>query len=146
MKTYERRVETTATPETVWRIWSDVSTWTEWNPDVKAISLDGTFADGTTGTMTTGAGTHAITLAEVRPGKSFRLDTMPIPMTTFAFRCVVAPREHGGSWVSQSVTMHGVLAAVFGPMMGNRVAEGFVPLLKGLAAQAEKAEKAEQGR
>jgi uncharacterized protein YndB with AHSA1/START domain len=79
MAAHGRVVETKAGPERVWRIWSDVSTWPEWNPDVLSIAIDGPFAAGTKGRMTTKAGgTHPITLAAVQPGRSFRLETSPI--------------------------------------------------------------------
>ncbi len=31
---YGTSVETTASPDRVWKIWSDMSTWGEWNPNV----------------------------------------------------------------------------------------------------------------
>src|SRR5947209_5765390 len=88
--THERSREADAPAERVWRIWSDPSTWPSWNPDVVSISLDGPFAAGTTGKMTTKAGgTHTIRLAEVQEGRSFQLETAPVPLATFTFRCVV---------------------------------------------------------
>ena len=35
-----RSQETTASPQAVWTIWSDTSTWPEWNPDVQAMTLN----------------------------------------------------------------------------------------------------------
>ena len=74
MASYGKTLETNATPDRVWMLWSDVSTWPQWNPDVKEIEISGPFADGTTGTMTTrSGGSHAISLEEVQPGRSFQL-------------------------------------------------------------------------
>ena len=70
MATNERSVETTASPQAAWKIWSDASTWPEWNPDVQSMTLTGPFAAGTTGTMKTKQGTRAIQLTEVVAGKS----------------------------------------------------------------------------
>jgi hypothetical protein len=120
----------------VWSIWSDVSTWPSWNPDVREVSLDGPFATGTAGSMTTGAGTHAIHLENVESGRSFDLVTAPVPATTFRFHCEVTP-DGTGSRMSQGVTMSGLLAPVMGPMMGNRIAGSFDPILEGLAREAE---------
>ena len=83
MATHERSVSTTAAPAAVWRVWSDPSTWPTWNPDVRSIKLDGPFATGTTGTMSTRQATHDITLARVDEGRSFTLEAAPIPLTTF---------------------------------------------------------------
>ncbi|HEX9068122.1 MAG TPA: SRPBCC family protein [Ktedonobacterales bacterium] len=133
-----RSVESSANPGTIWRIWSDVSPWPTWNTNVSAMSLNGPLATGATGTMTNKAGrTHSVAITEVQPGSSFRLETTPIPMTPFAFDCTVAPREGGGSVISQGVTMKGPLGGLLTRVMGPQVAESFLPLLRGLAARAE---------
>src|SRR5258708_35906264 len=60
LSSFARSLKTTAPPEKVWSIWSDVSTWSRWNPDVVSMELDGPFAAGTAGPMTTKtAGGHA---------------------------------------------------------------------------------------
>ena len=33
--------ETSARSEAVWRVWSDVNRWPEWNPDMKEARLTG---------------------------------------------------------------------------------------------------------
>jgi len=138
MKEHGRSRETTASPDRIWSIWSDAATWGEWNPNVKSVSLNGPFADGTTGTMTTNSGgTHQIRLADVRPRQSFRLETQVLPLTRFAFICRIQPGATGRTTISQSLAMTGPLAALFSPMMGDRVAASFVPLLAGLAKKAE---------
>src|SRR5262245_47339164 len=136
MAAHGRTLETSASPERVWRLWSDVGTWPAWNPDVEAVSIDGPFAAGATGTMTTKAGgTHAIKLTEVQSGRSFRLETSPAPLSTFTFRCEIQPAT-GGSSISQSVSMRGPLGGLYSAMMGSRIAEGFGPILAGLKAAA----------
>ncbi|HKF78051.1 MAG TPA: SRPBCC family protein [Candidatus Dormibacteraeota bacterium] len=141
MAVHERSLEAHASSDRVWQIWSDVSTWPRWNPDVLSISIDGAFASGTTGRMTTRAGgTHAITLQTVQPGRSFRLETSPIPLGRFAFRCEVRPTGSGSSTISQSITIGGPLGPLYSAMMGRRIADGFEPILGGLKAAAEAGE------
>jgi len=143
MAVHERSLEAHASSDRVWQIWSDVSTWPRWNPDVLSISIDGPFASGTTGRMTTRAGgTHAITLQTVQPGRSFRLETSPIPLGRFAFRCEVRPTGSGSSTISQSITIGGPLGSLYSAMMGRRIADGFEPILGGLKAAAEAGEGA----
>lgn len=142
MGTYANTRQTRAAPEQVWRLWSDVSTWPAWNPDVLSIAIDGPFASGTTGTMTTKAGgKHAIELESVEAGRAFELVTAAMPGTRFAFRCEVTPAGGGGAVISQALTMRGPLGGLFGPMMGRRIAEGFGPILDGLKAAAERGER-----
>jgi uncharacterized protein YndB with AHSA1/START domain len=138
--TQERSLETTASPEAVWKLWSDASTWQEWNPDVQSMTLDGPFATGTTGVMKTKQGTRQVVLSNVVPGRSFRLETTVIPLTRFAFDCVVASGVAGRTRISQAVTVGGPLGPVVGGMMGKQIADTFPALLQGLARKAETTE------
>lgn len=139
MAVQSRSMEAQARPERVWKIWSDVSTWPHWNPDVQSIEINGPFADGTTGTMRTrSGGAHAITLRAVQPGRSFQLETAAVPLTRFAFTCEVKPSGAAASMISQSISMHGPLAPVFSAMMSKRIADSFEPILSGLKNEAEK--------
>lgn len=136
----ERSTETTASPAAVWKIWSDTSTWQEWNPDVQSMTLNGPFATGTTGVMKTKQGTRQVTLTDVVPGRSFRLETTVIPLTRFLFDCTVAAGPAGKTTISQGVRVGGPLGGVVGGMMGKQIANTFPPLLQGLARKAEASE------
>src|SRR5260370_787545 len=58
MAEYGTSVDTTAPAEKVWKIWSDMSTWGDWNPNVATMDWQGGVVDGSTGTMNTRAGHH----------------------------------------------------------------------------------------
>ncbi len=134
---HSRSRETKASPDQVWKIWSDTSTWAKWSPDVLSVSLDGPFATSTTGEMRTKAGgKHHIRLDGVEPGQRFQLETAVLPGSTFSFRCEVVPFS-GGSRISQEIGIAGPLAAVFSAMIGERIASSFVALLDGLANYTE---------
>src|SRR5689334_20120487 len=47
----EHSIETTAAPEAVWRLWSDVGDWPRWNADLERAALSGPFAEGSAVTM-----------------------------------------------------------------------------------------------
>jgi len=51
MWTTEHSAETMAAPEVVWRVWSEVERWPEWNADLERAELSGPFAMGSTITM-----------------------------------------------------------------------------------------------
>ncbi len=137
MAVEERSVETKASPQAVWSIWSDTATWPDWNPDVQSMKLNGPFASGTSGTMTNKQGAHAIQLEDVVPGQSFRLETTVIPLTRFSFECRVAGGTAGKTVVSQGIRVKGPLGAIVGGMMGKQIANSFPALLQGLARKAE---------
>jgi uncharacterized protein YndB with AHSA1/START domain len=136
----QRSVETSASPAAVWKIWSDTSTWAEWNPDVQSMTLNGPFAAGTSGTMKTKQGTRQVQLTEVVPGRSFRLETTVIPLTRFAFECEVVAGPGGKTTISQAIRVGGPLGGLVGGMMGPQIANTFPALLQGLARKAEGSE------
>jgi len=140
MAAQERSVETKASPQAVWRIWSDTATWPEWNPDVQSMALDGPFTAGTTGRMKTKQGTRRVQLTDVAPGRSFRLETTVIPLTRFAFECQVAAGPAGNTTISQGIRVGGPLGGLVGGMMSRQIADTFPALLRGLARKAETSE------
>jgi len=49
---YENAIETSAAPEAIWRLWSDVDSWGTWNAEIEKIEINGPFAAGTQILMT----------------------------------------------------------------------------------------------
>jgi uncharacterized protein YndB with AHSA1/START domain len=134
---YGTSVETSAPPDKVWRIWSDMSTWGQWNPNVTTMDWQGGFVSGTTGVMNTPSGQHhKMELVDVQPGRSFALLTSVVPGTRFRFNCRVEP-ANGKTKVSQTVEVLGPLGPVMGGMLGPQVSKEFSTLLQNLARKAE---------
>jgi len=132
-------LQTTASPATVWNIWSNPSTWPGWNPDIKATSIPTPLSGGVQGTMETNSGgKHNVRIESVEAGRAFTLLSDGIPGHTLAFRCEVVPSGSGSS-ISQGVQIRGPLSFLFNGMMGPRIAQSFGPLLAGLKSEAEKA-------
>jgi uncharacterized protein YndB with AHSA1/START domain len=144
MADHVARRTTTARPDTVWRIWSDPSTWPGWNPGVSAASLDGPMRVGATGSMTTSRGKQRMAVVAVEPGRSFTLEMPGLPTTTFEFECRVGG-DGEATTISQGVRMKGLLAPVLLPLMGGRIVSEFQKVLDGLAQEAESQEAAPPG-
>jgi uncharacterized protein YndB with AHSA1/START domain len=139
MAEYGTSVETAASPERVWKIWSDMSTWGDWNPDVATMDWQGGFAQGTEGVMNTRAGQHhKMKLVEVQPGRFFALETSVVPGTRFRFNCRVEP-SGAKTKISQMVEVKGPLGPIMQGMMGPQVSKEFGTLLANLAKRAEAA-------
>jgi hypothetical protein len=49
---FEHSIETSATPEAIWRLWADVENWDAWNAEIEKIEISGPFAAGTQIAMT----------------------------------------------------------------------------------------------
>jgi hypothetical protein len=134
---YGTSVETNASLDKVWRIWSDMSTWGEWNPNVSSMDWHGGFVEGTTGVMNTRSGMHhKMQLVEISPGRSFALETGVVPGTRFRFNCRVEP-EGSKTKVSQTIEVRGPLGPIMGGILGPQVAKDFGTLLSSLAKKAE---------
>lgn len=139
MAEYGTSVETSAPAEKVWKIWSDMSTWGDWNPNVSTMDWHGGFQSGTTGVMNTRAGQHhKMTLVDVQPERGFALETSVVPGTRFRFNCRIEPagaKTRIGQWVE----VKGPLGPVLGGMLGPQVSKEFGTLLGNLAKRAESA-------
>ena len=137
MAEYGTSVESTAPAAKVWKVWSDMSTWGDWNPNVSTMEWTGGFESGTTGIMNTRAGQHhKMRLVDVVPGRSFALLTSVVPGTTFHFNCRIEPAS-GKTRISQTVEVKGPLGPLLGGMLGPQVSKDFGTLLGNLAKQAE---------
>jgi hypothetical protein len=91
-KEYGTSVQTTASAPAVWKIWSDMSTWGDWNPNVSTLERQGGFVSGSTGVMNTRAGQHhKMTLVDVQAPSGFALETSVVPGTRFRFNCRIEP-------------------------------------------------------
>ena len=139
MAEYGTSVESTVSPDKVWKIWSDMSTWGDWNPNVSTMDWQGGFASNSNGVMNTRAGQHhQMRLVDVVPGRSFALETSVVPGTTFRFNCRIDP-SGGKTKISQYVEVKGPLGPVLGWMLGPQVSKEFGTLLDNLAKKAEAA-------
>src|SRR5450759_1355950 len=139
MAEYGASVESTASPERVWKIWSDMSTWGDWNPNVSTMDWTSGFVQGSEGTMNTKAGQHhKVKLVEVQPGRFFALETSVVPGTRFRFDCRVEP-SGGKTKISQTVEVKGPLGPVLQGMLGPQVSKEFGTLRANLAKRAEAA-------
>jgi uncharacterized protein YndB with AHSA1/START domain len=137
MAQYGASVESTASPERVWKVWSDMSTWGDWNPNVLTMDWTGGFVLGSEGIMNTKAGQHhKMKLVEVQPGRFFALETSVVPGTRFRFNCRVEP-SGGKTKLSQMVEIKGPLGPIVQGMMGPQVSKEFPTLLANLARKAE---------
>ena len=85
MYDFEATHDTTAKPEDVWAINTDVPAWVRWHGALEAISFAGPFASGSGGTATVQVGLSA--------GVEFRLEQVE-PMKRFEVMWTVGPLLH----------------------------------------------------
>jgi uncharacterized protein YndB with AHSA1/START domain len=134
---YEHAVEASVPAAAVWRRWSDVASWPEWNAGVAGIEVDGPFAVGTTFTMTPPDGEAVrLTLTEVVPGERFTdtLDAGDFVVTTVHRLEELAPDR---TRVVYRTEITGPTAAQVGPELGPAITADFPDVLDALVRVAQ---------
>jgi len=137
MWAYEHSIETTAAPETLWRHWSDMATWPQWNEGIEAIDVEGPFEVGTTFTMTPPENEPIrMRLAEIEPGKSF---TDEMDGGDFVVRTEhrLEPAAAGLTRIIYRTEITGEAADHIGPELGPEITADFPEVLAALAKRAE---------
>ena len=133
----EASIETSATPERIWKVWSDVDNWPDWNPDMKASHLDGAMGLGATGTIDTrSGGKHDVVVTHYEEGRSFELESTALPATKLAIRATITPAG-SGTRMTQGFEPRGLLAPLVGPMMSGTILKTFNEVLGGLKQKVE---------
>jgi Polyketide cyclase / dehydrase and lipid transport len=133
----EASLETSASPDRVWQVWSDINRWPEWNPDMKASRVDGPLKLGATGNIDTrSGGKHDVVVTQFEQGRSFELESTALPGTKMAIRATIAPNG-SGSRITQGFEPRGLLAPIVGPMMGSAILKTFNSVLSGLKQRVE---------
>ena len=135
----EASLETKAPADRVWRVWSDVNRWPEWNPDMKESRLDGPLKLGATGMINTrSGGKHDVVVTQYQEGRSFELESTAMPGTKMAIRATIAA-SGSGTTITQGFEPRGLLAPLVGPMMGGMILKTFNSVLNGLKQKVESA-------
>ncbi len=133
----EASLETSASPDRVWQVWSDINRWPEWNPDMKASHVDGPLKLGATGNIDTrSGGKHDVVVTQFEQGRSFELESTALPGTKMAIRASISP-SGSGSRITQGFEPRGLLAPIVGPMMGGAILKTFNSVLNGLKRRVE---------
>lgn len=134
---YEYSLETTASSDALWRCWSDVTAWPEWNDGIEKIEIHGPFAVGTTITMTPpGENPVTLRLAEIAPGRLF---TDEMDAGDFVVRTThrLEPAAAGRMRVIYRTEITGSAADNVGPQIGPAITADFPEVLASLIRRAE---------
>lgn len=130
-----------ADPATVWRIWTDVARWPEWDASKEIAQMDGEFQAGTSGWVKKhNALGGTFTITEVEPGRSW-ISESPLPLGRVIFDHIVEPVPGGQVRVVKGVQVEGGSAGLFRLLAAPRMRRDIEATLTALQqrAQAEEA-------
>lgn len=119
MFTYQHTIETDATPEAVWKLYSDVSTWAAWDDGAEYVQLDGPFVVGSKGVAKfNGQDPFAFALLEVVPNERFTDETV-VPDAGISVRVThtLALLANGRTQITHAFAIDGPGAETVGPMI-----------------------------
>jgi uncharacterized protein YndB with AHSA1/START domain len=129
-------IETTASPEKIWRVWQDVANWNTWDHGIEYSTIDGPFETGIKGTLKPKGGPLVHTeLTKVEPMKMF-VDESKL----FLAKILVShflEESNGKTKVTHQIEMKGPMAFVFAFLIGRTMKKN---LPQEMAAMIKKAE------
>jgi hypothetical protein len=137
MWTFEYTHPTTARPDAIWRLWSDVASWPEWDVDLEVVTLDGDFAPGARGTLKpTGMDVFPFVLTRAERDRGYS-DETPLDGAVLRFDHDLVSTD-AGTQIRQRVTVDGPAAnEYFAPLAANIILD--IP--QALGRLADKAER-----
>ena len=101
-----------ATPDVVWRLWTDVARWPEWDVSKEIARLDGPFQPGVSGwAKQRGNLGGPFTITEVDEGRRW-VTECPMPMGKVIFVHLVEPVPTGRVRVVKSVEVQGTFGSL----------------------------------
>jgi uncharacterized protein YndB with AHSA1/START domain len=126
-----------ADPASVWKVWTDVAHWHEWDVSKEIAHLDGPFQPGVTGwAKQRGNLGGSFTLTAVEDGRRF-VTECPMPLGKVIFDHMLEPLAEGRVRVIKKVEVQGgfgPLLRLLAPKMRREIAESLAALQRRLSS------------
>jgi hypothetical protein len=121
----------------IFSIYANVSDWSRWDPDLKSSSIDGAFASGASGVVVPKSGPKSkVLFSQVVPNRSFAVECkLPLCMMRFDHEL---DAQGQATLATHRVTFEGLLAPIFGRLIGSGMKKTLPSAVAGLKALAEK--------
>jgi hypothetical protein len=135
---FEANTTINAPSATVFALYANVAGWPVWDPDLKAASLKGAFVSGAVGEVSPHSGPKsALRFVEVIQGKSVRMECkLPLGVMHFDYELQT---QGAGTVATHRTTFSGLLAPLWGRLIGSGMKKTLPAALAGLKRAAEAA-------
>ena len=112
-------VETTASSEEVWSVWTDVNNWKEWDIGLKDASIDGAFGLGTKGIVVSLEDRKSkFKVVEYEEGKSYTYKTK-LPLGSLYVKRYLKTKNETTTFTHE-VWFKGFTGGIFAKVFGER--------------------------
>jgi len=133
---FEHSISINVEPAAVYSAYEKVAEWPQWDSETESASIEGSFVVGTSGKIKPkGAPVSKITLTEVTKNRSFTVECS-LPLCKMHFLHVLEAKKQG-THVTNQVNFTGLLAPVFGRLIGKSIAKSIPGSLQGLKDHLE---------
>lgn len=134
----EQSIETMASPEGIWQLWSDVGRWPQWNADLDRAELSGPFAAGSMVTMfPRQQDPIELRIAEALEPERF-VDEAHLGDVVVRTTHRVERLEGDRSRIVYAMEITGPGADTLGPQIGPEISADFPQVLAALVSRAER--------
>ncbi len=134
---FAHTVVTDASPEALWRVWTDIAAWPTWDTELASAALDGSFEDGARGRLVPLRGPSArFEIAGVEPGRAYTLVTA-LPLGQLRVRRSWTAADAGRIAFTHEVSFHGLGGGLLAGRLGPRFRRALPDVMERLRARAE---------
>ncbi len=134
---YEQSIDISAEPTAVFAVYQKVSEWPAWDAEVESASLEGDFAPWSQCKIKPkGAPESTMQLIEVTQDVSFTVECR-LPLCKMHFVHIMQPVGAGTRLINR-VEFSGLLAPLFGRLIGKGINKSLPDSLKGLKQYIER--------
>ncbi len=116
---FESKIEINANPENIFKVYSEVNQWSNWDPDTKYAHLHGDFADNSLIDLQTQSGYVQIRLVKVIKNKLF-INESKLPLCTIRFEHILEPFE-SKILVTHRILFLGIFKYIFLLLLGSQM-------------------------
>mgnify|MGYP003417847197 CR=1 FL=1 len=116
---FNHTLKTSASPAQIWAIWTDVEHWSRWDTELKDSQLEGTFGLNAVGKLTPKTGQiSTFKISQFMSGESYTF-TVQLPLCKLnVYRYLRSQSD--GTYFTHEVSFQGLLAVVFGSLLGRQ--------------------------
>lgn len=116
---FRHTLETSASPEKIWAIWTDVEHWSIWDTELRDAHLNGPFELGAIGKLTPKRGrASTFRISQFNSGNSYTF-TLRLPLCNLNVHRYLVSRV-GRTYFTHEVSFRGLLAFIFGLLLGQQ--------------------------
>lgn len=133
---FSHTLASSASPEAIWHIWTDIDNWPAWDKGLKEATLEGTFEENARGKLIPDKGPKSkFRIVNYIPGKEYTLKTK-IPLGSLNVRRYLKTKDQK-TYFTHEVRFRGLFKGLFGLLYGKRYRQMLPSVLSNIQDLAE---------